>query len=120
VKLIIDFLGDNKVKEILEFIKDKSIDLSEMGVNNFALSKSDALELLEKFKKNSILLYGGDFIEKKDGKINYNYTNWSTDGKDIMYNLKYAENFIQKYAKEYMYITFVTEIDLYRDYFTRA
>jgi hypothetical protein len=31
------------MREILKFIKDKSIDLSEMGVNNFALSKEDAL-----------------------------------------------------------------------------
>ncbi len=102
------------MKEILKFIDDKSIDLAKMGVNNYALLKSDALELLEKFKKNNILLYGGDFIEKKDGRMNYNYTNWSTKGKDIMYNLKYAESFIQKYAKEYMYIEFVTEINFYK------
>jgi hypothetical protein len=101
------------MREILEFIKNKSIDLSEMGVNNFALSKNDALELLEKFKENNILLYGGDFLEKKAGQINYNYTNWSIDGKDIMYNLEYTKDFIKKYATNDIYIEFVTEIDLY-------
>ena len=102
------------MKEILEYIKDKSIDLSEMGVNNFALLKDDALELIKKFGKNNILLYGGDFIMRKDGKINYSYTNWSTDGKDIVYNLKYAKNFIEKYATDDIYIEFVTEEDLYK------
>jgi hypothetical protein len=101
------------MREILKFIKNKSIDLSEMGYNNFALSKKDALELLEKFKENNILLYGGDFLEKKEGRINYNYTNWSTDGKDIMYNLEYAKDFIKKYATNDMYVAFVTEIHLY-------
>ena len=101
------------MKEILEFIKNKSIDLSEMGVNNFALTKKDALKLLEKFKENNIFLYGGDFLEKQNKKINYNYINWSTNGKNIIHNLEYAENFIKKYAKDTMYIEFVTEIDLY-------
>ena len=101
------------MREILKFIKDKSIDLSEMGYNNFALSKKDALELLEKFKENNILLYGGGFLEKKEGQINYNYTNWSTDGKDVMYNLEYAKDFIKKYATNDIYIEFTTEINLY-------
>ena len=102
------------MKEILEFIKDKYIDLSEMGVNNFALLKNDALELLKKFKKNNILLLGGDFIEKKNGELNYNYINWSTDGQDIIDNITYAENFIIKYATNDTYIELVTQINLYK------
>ena len=101
------------MQDILVFIKDKSIDLSDMGVKNFALLKNDALELLIKFEKNSILIYGGDFLVKKSGSMHYDYMNWSTEGKDFKNNLAYAKRFIEKYAKIDTYIEFVTDIDLY-------
>ncbi|MGV6831483.1 MAG: hypothetical protein ACWA5P_07995 [bacterium] len=96
------------MKEILDYIKDKSIDLSEMGVSNFALLKNDALEPIKEFKKYNILLYGGELGNVEE--IWYK----STDGKDIIHNLDYAKNFIEKYAKDDTYIEFVTEEDLYR------
>ena len=102
------------MKEILEYIENNSIDMLEMGVFNFALLKNDALVLLEKFKNSNILIYGGDFINKENGKINYNYTNWSMDTIDIEYNLEYSKNFIEKYAQEDMYISFATDVDLYK------
>jgi hypothetical protein len=102
------------MNDLLEYISDRSIDLDEMGVNNFALLKQDALQLIEKFKKNNILLYGGDFIIKENGKLNYNYTNWSTNGRDIESNLNYAKAFIGKYATDNTYIEFITEKDLYK------
>lgn len=102
------------MKSVLDFIKKRAIDLTEMGVNNFALKKSDALKLIEKFKEANILLYGGDFIINKDGKMEYNYVNWSTNDDDIDYNLEYAKKFIEKYATDNTYIEFVTKEDLYK------
>jgi len=102
------------VKEILEYIENKSTDMLEMGVFNFALLKNDALVLIEKFKNSNILVYGGSFITKENGKLNYNYTNWSMDTTDIIYNLEYSKNFIEKYAQEDMYISFTTDVDLYK------
>ena len=102
------------MREVLEFIKENSIDLSEMGVNNFAMLKKDTLKLLDMLQENDVLVYGGDFIEKKNGTLNYNYTNWSTNEKDIKHNVTYAKDFIEKYAKDDTYIEIVTDVDLYR------
>ena len=102
------------MKEILEFIEDQAIDLSTMGVNNFALLKEDALKIIGKFKKENILLCGGDFITREDGELNYNYINWATDKDNIVHNLEYAKNFIEKYATDDTYIEFVTKVDLYK------
>ncbi len=100
------------MKEIVNFIRNKSIDLASIHVDNFAFLKQDALKLLDIFKANRILLYGGDFLEKENNQIKYNYINWATNEKDIIYNIEYARKFILKHAKEDMYIEFVTDLDL--------
>ena len=102
------------MKEVLEYIENNSMDMLEMGVFNFALLKNDALVLIEKFKDSNILIYGGDFIAKENGKLDYNYTNWSMDTTDIIYNLEYSKNFIEKYAQKDTYIAFTTDADLYK------
>lgn len=50
--------------------------LSGIGVNNWALEKSEALNALDKFAELQVPVLGGDVCELIDGVIQYNYDNW--------------------------------------------
>jgi hypothetical protein len=62
----------NKIDDILK----QGHQLSGIGVSNWALSKSEALNALTKFTELQAPILGGDVCELIDGVIQYNYDNW--------------------------------------------
>jgi hypothetical protein len=50
--------------------------LSGIGVSNWALKKSEAVNALTKFAELQVPILGGDVCELIDGVIQYNYDNW--------------------------------------------
>lgn len=62
----------NKIVEILKV----GYSLEKIGVNNWALNKSQALNALEEFLISEISVLGGDVYENIDGIIQSNYDNW--------------------------------------------
>src|SRR5688572_6073976 len=62
----------NKIDEILKV----GYQLTEIGLNNWALTKSQALSALEKFLEYGIPVLGGDVCENIDGVVRPNYDNW--------------------------------------------
>lgn len=65
----------NTINEILEI----GMSLEPIGVKNWALSKEDAVNVLDKFYEMQIPILGGDVCEIVDGVIQYNYDNCYCD-----------------------------------------
>lgn len=88
-------------KEIDEILKvGKS--LNGIGVNNWALTKSQAMEVLEKFSKLKVPVAGGDVYENSDGVFQSNYDNWYCDSekndKDyVIQSIKKSKEYIKSY-----------------------
>jgi hypothetical protein len=66
---------------IPETIKTKAISLQNIGVNDIAWFRSDALKLLKIFEDSSIAVVGGDVLKKDNDNYKYNYDNWDSDIK---------------------------------------
>ena len=55
------------------------VSLESIGVKNWALSKEDAINALNRFYELKIPILGGDVCENFNGVIQYNYDNWYCD-----------------------------------------
>jgi len=80
------------------------ISLSERGVNNWALTESQALQALDKFKGLAIPVLGGDIYEMVDDEPESNYDNWYCErndseelGKFVARSIKFARQYIGNY-----------------------
>ena len=62
--------------EIIVEILKNGIPLREIGINNWALSKNETLEAIDKFKKLGIPVLGGDVCQKIDSVMRLSYDNW--------------------------------------------
>lgn len=94
-------------KEISDDFIAKSIDLSALGVDDIALQKDDALDLIEYFKNNLIPILGGDVLEKNETTYQYNYDNWAfpfsgalTNEESIRESCQKAFEYISTYPKK--------------------
>lgn len=97
----------------MNIIRSKNIDeilkvgkwLGESGINNWALTKSQALEALDKLLNLNIAVLGGDVYETRGDYIQPNYDNWYSDrqpgeSKEDYLNRSIEESrtYIERYA----------------------
>lgn len=87
-----------KIDEILK----TDFPLSEIGVNNWALTKDEALIALGKLMEIEIPILGGDVCELNNGIIKYNYDNWYCNRIE---NESEMEFVIRSHDKAVEYIT---------------
>lgn len=110
-------IWSNKIDDILKV----GISLNDISVNNWALTKSQALEVLDQFLLHQIPVLGGDVFEKPEGEIQHNYANWYCDQRSgesridfVKRSIEKAKSYIENYkpgnSKEY-YFTIVPEVD---------
>jgi hypothetical protein len=78
--------------------------LNEIGVNNWALNKNEALSALNKFAEIQVPILGGDVCELMDDIIQYNYDNWhceqiqgEANPEYILRSIKEARRYIEAY-----------------------
>ena len=81
---------------------DRGLKLIEIGINEIAFNKSDALKVLEELEKNSIAVLGGDVYYIKNNVITLTYDNWFINRNDEEW-LLYVEKSIKK-ARSYIRI----------------
>lgn len=101
--------------KIDEVLKGGYYLLNEIGVNNWALKKSEALDALEKLLELKVPILGGDVYENSEGIIQPNCDNWYCDqlieeSKDdyVARSIKKAMDYVELYnAKESGKIFFV-------------
>lgn len=80
-----------KIIEPHQFIIRHGIHLStHIGVDEFALLKSDALKALQMLQEHRIPVLGGDVYCNDNGKIKYTYDNWYCDRENNENNDEYA------------------------------
>ena len=65
----------SKIDEVLKV----GYSLNEIGVDNWALNKSEALEALDKLSELGVPVLGGDVYEDIKGAIKPNYDSWYCD-----------------------------------------
>lgn len=63
----------------VESIISSGLALHYIGISNWALSKEQALDALDKFEAEKIAVLGGDVYELNDGEPESNYDNWYCD-----------------------------------------
>jgi hypothetical protein len=75
--------------------------LEELGIHDRAFSKEDALKIISEVEKFKKPILGGDVLELKGGKIQYNYDNWYCDKFPNELQTEYLKRSIDR-AKEYI------------------
>jgi hypothetical protein len=80
--------------------------LADIGVNNWGLTKEDALKALNEFSKVGIAVLGGDVYIMSAGIIEPSYDNWycspNKDEEGIAFvnrSIATAESYISNYKK---------------------
>ncbi|CYW17201.1 Imm40 family immunity protein [Streptococcus suis] len=76
-------------------ILDKGVDLSRIGINDYAYSWENIDVILAEIKKLNLTILGGDIYTIKDGELILTFDNW-------YYNQSNSNSSIVK-AREYLY-----------------
>ncbi|MGE5409829.1 MAG: Imm40 family immunity protein [Clostridiales bacterium] len=102
-----------KIDQILRI----GIWLGEFGINNWALTKPQALKVLEQFESSNIAVLGGDVYEREGNHFQIIYDNWCCDPLPNDTKAEYIKRTIEKariYIEQYntnsprqIYFTFV-------------
>ena len=89
--------------------------LNEVGVDNWALKRPEALKALEELLELEVPVLGGDVYEEIEGSIRPNYDSWHCDKlpkesnhEFVVRSIGQARSYIQKYnVNDYKKVLFV-------------
>ncbi len=91
--------------ENVEAVLSIGVSLFDIGINNWALNKSQSMRALDEFERLKIPVLGGDVYEVVDGTPESNYDNWYCDRNDkevlgefIARSISYAREYISNYS----------------------
>jgi hypothetical protein len=93
-------IWSNKIESILKMGKP----LDSIGVNNWALSKKEALIAIEKLTQECVPILGGDVYEMINGRLKSTYDSWYCDIEEdesensfLIRSIDKAGTYIRKY-----------------------
>lgn len=87
----------NAITQILKV----GISLEPLGVKNWALSKEDAVNALDRFYELQVPILGGDVCENINGIIQFNYDNWYCDRQPNESQFDFVNRSVAK-ARDYI------------------
>lgn len=90
----------SKLTQINELLK-KGRSLQGVGINNWAFSKEDALNILDRFEELEVSILGGDVCELINNSIQPNYDNWYCNRLSSETNIEFSKRSIKR-AKDYI------------------
>ncbi len=95
--------GIEKGKKTLNIEQEiqKGIYLENIGINEYALTKKQALFILELCKKEKVGILGGDILELVNNEIKYTYSNWYCNRNENESELNFCFRSID-YAEQYI------------------
>jgi len=64
---------------VKNYIVTNGVSLESVGVNNYALSKTSALHLLDILAEQKVAVLGGDVYISKNNQLSLTYDNWYSD-----------------------------------------
>ena len=89
--------SDERINKILSVGRS----LSGKGVNNWALSREQALQAVELFAENSLSISGGDVYIVHQNRLEPNYDSWYCEKSNCEDEQEFSERSLNK-AKEYI------------------
>lgn len=91
----------SKIDNILNI----GISLHDSYINNWALTKDQVLDVLQKFEVEGIAILGGDVMDGTGGQIGYESSSWHSDKKKdeeysdfVKRSIKETREYINKYS----------------------
>jgi len=93
-------------KFLQEELVSRAISLDEIGVNEVAWKRDDALEVLKALSEQKCVILGGDVLVIKETGIEYTYDNWFSDKKvkplnDWSEKVRVSAEIARKYINKY-------------------
>ncbi len=65
--------------EIPTQLQSRAIELSHLHVAEVAWLRKDAMEIIRQLKGSKVAILGGDVLQKRSGRFEYEYSNWAVD-----------------------------------------
>ncbi len=93
---------EDKIDKILS---EKGVSLLELGVNNWALTKDDVLNVLKEFKNINVPILGGDVWIERDKVMEHTYDSWYCERLENESDSSYVSRSIDKaitYVNQYL------------------
>ena len=72
----------NFMKQNIENINKRGIDLRDLGINAYAYSYSVITDLLAIVQANNLTILGGDVFCYKNAQLTHTYDNWHYEKQD--------------------------------------
>jgi len=88
-------------EEVDDIFKKRGIALFDMCIANWAFTKPDALNIIDKLKEMQIPILGGDVLIGNSYAMQYNFDSWYCHKKDVPREDTYLNFSIEK-AKQYI------------------
>ncbi|MBP6390686.1 MAG: hypothetical protein KA175_07050 [Flavobacteriales bacterium] len=89
---------------VIELLSREGRTLSSIGVNDWALTRDQALVIISEFDAMNVAILGGDVFEDKEGRIAHTYENWYCDRRldetDEAYRIRANEK-ARAYIRDY-------------------
>ncbi len=88
----------------IESVISCGLSLHDLGVNNWALSKEQALRVLDMFEMQNIAVLGGDVYEMINSLPSSNYDNWCCDqnaNESLDEYVSRSNDYAKRYIRNY-------------------
>ncbi len=92
--------------KVIDEVLSIGIPLSDIGVNNWALNKTQSIKAIEELRRENISILGGDVYEMINGSPVSNYDNWYCNREDneswenfVIRSTEYARRYIEGYKQ---------------------
>jgi len=89
---------------VQNYIATNGVSLESLGVNNYALNKTNALRLLDLLAEQKVAVLGGDVYVSKNNQLSLTYDNWYSDKDSSESDEAFCSRSIlesEKYIKNY-------------------
>lgn len=94
--------------------------LESYGILNYALSRDDALDALDKLEVMGVAILGGDVYFANDGVYSLSYDNWYcdpieniTDTEYTQLSISLAKKYIQRYPIDGAFFALVPKMNMF-------
>ena len=98
------------MKKILYGKEFETIDLSEIGINNYTFDLITTIQFLTESVKNDDRILGGEIIFFKNGSFCVSYDNWYCKGKSPRVTYDESIKYLKKYLKVNPLVNWVVAI----------
>ncbi|ENX0011062.1 hypothetical protein F9T62_002087 [Neisseria gonorrhoeae] len=95
------------LNEIFEIYSRQGESLIGIGIREAALPAPTAIDILNLFINERILVLGGDIYIKKDNYFYQTYDNWYYEGSNLFNSINKAMHYLSQIKLENAYVSFV-------------